>query len=272
MKIEKLSMLSLSAILLSAATASAAVQYNEFGYDMPSTDNGKEFIELAGTPGESLDGVWLVVLEGDVGGGGGVVEQAISLLSQSIGSNGLFLVRDSAAGNDPAPAAGTNIFVNDFTPDIENNTSNHILVRNFTSTVGTDLDSTDDGVLDSTPWTEVLDAVTLLENSGAELNYLATAGKVSSSIGNPDSAFRLTDGRWVGVVSDSPPGSGVGPYPLTGATTTLRLFDGTELDDATLDNPALTPGNINPTVVPEPAALSLLGIGGLAMLRRRRTR
>lgn len=251
---------------VAAQQASAAVKYNEIVYDAPGADGGQEFVELIGTPGESLTGVTLVVIEGDAGaaGGGGVVEQAVSLDGQVIGSNGLFLIRDSSTILSPAPAAGTTILVHDFTPDIENNTSNHFLVRNFSSSVGTDLDTTDDGVLDSTPWSEVLDSLTMLENSGTEFNYTGTASPAGLT---PDYVFRATDGQLIAGVGATAAVAGVGPYTYN---DTLKSFDGTSVPLSSLDITTFTPGNVNPSVIPEPASLSLLALGALAMGRRRR--
>jgi hypothetical protein len=39
-----------------------------------------------------------------------------------------------------------------------------MLVRNFTGTNGSDLDTNDDGTLDITPWVEVIDSIALIES------------------------------------------------------------------------------------------------------------
>ncbi|RYG67089.1 hypothetical protein EON77_16815, partial [bacterium] len=122
---------------LAPAFASAAVTFNEIGFDMPGTDDGKEFIELRGTPGESLDGLSYVTVEADSGGNIGSVEQVIRLDGLTIGSNGLLLIRDADTVLQPAPAAGTTVTIRsaELSKDLENDSNNHLLVRNLSASV-----------------------------------------------------------------------------------------------------------------------------------------
>lgn len=267
---------------VTGTVASASVQLNEIGYDMPGTDNGKEFVELRGTPGESLDGLTYLIVEGDAGasGGGGVVEHSIALDGYSIGSNGLFLIRDAATDLVPVPAAGTNVLVHDFNPDIENNSSNHLLVRGLDASlvsVGTDLDGpggADDGAFDTTPWLSLEDSLTMLENSGVEYSYASTSGNISPLAAgfNPDFAVRLDDGQWVAVYANNgnAAGSGSGPYSLSASGVEVRRFsDGSIVPASALVGATLTPGSANPSLVPEPV-LAMSAASAIAVVRRRR--
>ncbi len=77
-------------VLCLVATATQALPvFSEVYYDAPGSDDGQLFVELAGIPGASLDGL---VIEG-VNGSNGAVGPTITL-SGSIGVDGLFLVAD----------------------------------------------------------------------------------------------------------------------------------------------------------------------------------
>ena len=82
-----------SACFIAFAGWAGAVQampiISELYYDAPGSDDGLSFIEIAGEPGTSLDGV---SIEG-VNGSNGAVGPTI-LLSGSIGLGGLFVVAD----------------------------------------------------------------------------------------------------------------------------------------------------------------------------------
>jgi hypothetical protein len=138
----------------------------------PGTDDGFEYFEVLGSPGQSLANMYFIVIEGDAAGPG-VIDQVKSLGALSLGANGLLLWRDGATVLVPAPDAATTVNVNDFSPDIENGSNTFMLVEATTApTVGTDVDSNDDGVINTSglPWTSVVDAVSIIENDGAA-NY-----------------------------------------------------------------------------------------------------
>lgn len=127
------------------ATSPCDVRLNEIRIDEPGPDR-HEFFELSGTPGESLDGIVYLVLGDDPkdGLGSGVVETCIPLDGRKLDENGLLLVGD---------------LVNRF-ENADNVT--HMLVRGFVGTLGVDLDRDDDGVLDSTPFAEIVDRLALI--------------------------------------------------------------------------------------------------------------
>jgi hypothetical protein len=77
--------------LLLAATpeAHALPLISEVFYDAVGSDDGKGFVELSGTPGTSLDGMRLEVVNGD----NGAVVTALNL-SGAFGASGLFVVAD----------------------------------------------------------------------------------------------------------------------------------------------------------------------------------
>ncbi|MCP4907277.1 MAG: PEP-CTERM sorting domain-containing protein [bacterium] len=75
-----------------AGGAHALPLLSEVYYDAPGSDDGQSFVELAGEPGESLDGYTLEGLNGH----NGVVGPTI-ILSGMIGTGGLFVVADQTS-------------------------------------------------------------------------------------------------------------------------------------------------------------------------------
>lgn len=90
----------LFALFLPAASAALPI-LSEVFYDAEGSDDGHVFVELAGSPGTPLDGLWL---EG-VNGFDGSVTVHLEL-SGSIGPSGLFVVADRTGGGTSfVPAA-----------------------------------------------------------------------------------------------------------------------------------------------------------------------
>jgi len=166
------------AALCAAITGTAAAQpgtppeiyINEVFVNPPGADNGSEYFEIRSCdPFRPLEGLTFLVIEGD-GAAAGTIDQALPLTGQSTGGNGLFLWRDATVPMLPPPEPGTNIFIQDFVPDIENGGQTYMLVRGFTGSVGQDLDTDNDGVLDLAPWGAVIDAVAYSEASPAAVS------------------------------------------------------------------------------------------------------
>lgn len=257
----------LMAICGLAAVATADVRLNELLLNPPGSDNGQEFFELSGTPGQSLNGMWLVVIEGD-GTAGGVVDKVIDLNGFSLGSNGLFLWRDAISVIDTSldagvqgPDAGTTINVADFDPDIENGSNTYLLVSGFSGAITNDLDTNNDGVLDLTPWASVVDGIGFLENDTDNRAYAAQLGFTDfgpNAAYNADILIRGTDNVWYGSdVLGTNPG---GPYTLDPTRNSTGLANAADF--------CATPGVAN--VIPAPSVLALAGMGALAAGRRRR--
>lgn len=162
----------LALCFLMPAFADAAV-INEARIDQTSTDND-EYFELAGDPGESLDGLTYVVI-GDGTGGSGVIENATDLTGNAIPADGHFLCAESTFGAVGSPFEG---IVPDFIASLNfENSDNvtHLLVSDFTGTVGDDLDVDEDGNLDNPPWSAEVDCVAFIETVGSgDLVYCGT--------------------------------------------------------------------------------------------------
>ncbi len=144
-----------------------AVLINEIRIDQPGADTD-EYFELVGAPGTPLDGLtYIVIGDGAPAAGSGVIEAIVPLDGFSINANGFFVAAESTftLGGADAILPGGNPL------NFENaDNVTHLLVWNFTGALDDDLDLDDNGVLDITPWQEVVDAVGLIT-----ANYPPTA-------------------------------------------------------------------------------------------------
>ncbi len=145
-----------------AAHAGGGIVINEIRTDQFSTDN-QEYFELKGPASASLDGLTYIVI-GDGAGASGVIESVTDLTGFSIAVDGLFLVAESTFNDAPDPYG----LVADLTAtlDFENSDNvTHMLVSGFTGADNDDLDTDDDGVLDVTPWSAIVDVIAIIEEA-----------------------------------------------------------------------------------------------------------
>lgn len=148
---------------------------NEVRIDQTGTDDD-EYFELIGAGSSSLNGLTYLVI-GDGTGGSGVVENVTDLTGQAIPADGYFVAAEGATFTLATEDYSTTL-------NFENGDNvTHMLVSNFTGASGDDLDTDDDGVLDITPWTAMVDCVALVETvgSGDEIYCATTVG--------PDGSF-----------------------------------------------------------------------------------
>ncbi|MEN8160043.1 MAG: hypothetical protein ABFS41_08235 [Myxococcota bacterium] len=92
--------------LLTAAPAGALPLLSEVFYDASGADDGQSFVELAGTPGASLDGL---VIEGVNGSNGSVTHSLV--LTGTFGGDGLFVVADQMSDGTTL-VAGADLLLN----------------------------------------------------------------------------------------------------------------------------------------------------------------
>ena len=167
------------------------VSINEIRIDQPGANDPDEYIELVGPPGASLDGLSYVVL-GDPGTG--FVEYVLSLNGGVIGPSGFFVIAEGTFTLGVADLTSALTFENA-------DTTTHMLLRTFSGSLGNQLDADADGVLDSTPWFSVGDALAIVDLGSAELPYGPGASCVGSPYcnqltiaGDPEHVFRCGDG------------------------------------------------------------------------------
>lgn len=172
-------------------TATHAANISEIRIDQPGTDTD-EYFELKGSANESLVGLSYIVI-GDGSTGSGTIESVTDLETQSLDANGLFLVAKSTF------SLATPNLISNFSFENSDNVT-HMLVAGFTGAVGDDIDTDDDGVIDFTPYSNIVDSVALKENDSGELLYSTTiVGPDGSFV--PGHSYLCDDGWRIGVFS-----------------------------------------------------------------------
>ena len=128
------------------------MHFNEIRVDQAGADDD-EFIELAATPNSVLD-VELIVI-GDGAGGSGTIDD-IEFISAIVPASGLVVIAESTFSG-----------VADVTTTLNLENSDNLtflLVDLSKLSVGTDLDTNDDGTLDVVTWGQTFDIVALVED------------------------------------------------------------------------------------------------------------
>lgn len=154
---------------------------NEFVFNHTGADTD-EFVEVLSGANTDLSAYWLLEIEGD-SNAAGTIDEVIQLGTTD--ANGYFTT-----------AFGSNTF--------ENGTVALLLVKNFTGTLGQDLDTNDDGVLDTTPWEEITDDIGVNDGGASDLNY-ATVTLLQSFDGSTftvGGASRFPNGKDTNATTD----------------------------------------------------------------------
>ncbi len=177
------------------------VKISEIRIDQPDADND-EYFELAGPVASGLSSLTYLVI-GDGAGESGVIEAAIPLTGRMMASTGFFVVAEETTTHITANLTTSLNFEND-----DNVT--HLLVQGFSGAVGDDLDAQDDGALDSTPWTHLVDCIGLVATVGSgDLLYCDTRiGPDGTFV--PGHVYRCNEGWRIGKFAlgeDDTPGA-----------------------------------------------------------------
>ena len=209
--LQKRSLLLAAALALIAVPA-WALNINEVRIDQTGSDND-EYFELAGLPAEALTDYTYIVI-GDGTGACGVVEAIVPLAGYSVQADGFV-----SFGEGTMTIATPDVILAGTNPLNFENSDNvtHMLVRGWTGAANVDLDTNDDGVLDVTPWTAIVDCVGLTNgvapNCAGGVEYLycaAVAGPDGTFV--PGHVFLCSEGWRVGPFDPSvgmdTPGSG----------------------------------------------------------------
>ena len=212
----------LSILLTAALAAQAQVELSEIRIDQPSTDND-EYFELAGAAGTSLSGMTYLVI-GDGSGGSGVVEAVVDLAGQSIPASGFFVAAEASFTLGTADLTANLNFEN-------SDNVTHLLVDGFVGANGDDLDTNDDGVLDSTPWSSLIDCVGLVETVGSGDRIYCT-----DTVG-PDGSFVPAHSLDCGADWEIGAYDPVGGFDTPGAANTCPQVS-VEINEVRIDQPS----------------------------------
>jgi hypothetical protein len=260
---------------LDAAPVVGNFVINEVGINPPGgNDNNYEYVEIlnAGGGAASLQGLALVLVRSNANDATisvGTITEAWNLNEFTTGANSLLLLgNDYPSGDIPwgryidpetqiadpeAPATQVPVRLSSMgDEDIgDNNGFTLLLVQNYNGTIGQDLDTNNDGVLDVNPWTAIKDSVGFDQTTGTGKTYaqakltpsiLYDIDNVSRTLGNTTTN---SAGAWYGgdYGGNSPFSIG---FQDTAARPVLGGFRG-----------AATPGRTNLNASPTPAAILL---------------
>jgi predicted extracellular nuclease len=199
---------------LNPCSGAVEPKINEFVFNHVGTDT-HEYAEIFGSPDTDYSAYTLLQIEGD-GTGAGVIDSTHTV--ESTDTNGFWY---------------TGFLSNVF----ENGTVTLLLVKDFTGAVGNDLDTNNDGVFDSTPWSALVDDVAVSDGGAGDVTYSSTvlAPGFSGSPFTPGGASRFPDGASDWVLNDF---DGAGLPGFLGSPVVGEAYN--------------TPGAANELVVPPP--------------------
>ncbi len=148
---------------------------NEFRISQPGADDD-EFIELFGPSAASLDGLTLLAVSGEFSPG--QIDFAFDLTGGATDANGLFFIGNAALDTgtfDPGDLT--------LSGSLFGSPTTFLLVSGFSGAAGDDLDTNDDGVFDTTPFSAIIDSVSIIDGDATpDVNF-------SSVVIGPDGAF-----------------------------------------------------------------------------------
>ncbi|MBN1296673.1 formylglycine-generating enzyme family protein [bacterium] len=208
-----------------------SIVINEIRVNQPSTDNDEYFELICSTPGSSLARLtYLVIGDNSLASPLGVIESVTDLSSYSLPESDYYFLVAEATFNYPGVTPDVVLSGNGL--NFENENVTHLLVADFSGTHGQDLDTDDDGTLDITPWSQVVDAIGLVQTVGSGDRYYGASlgfediGPDGTSL--PGHVSRCPDGMtWlIGVfekgIDDSPgdPNICTTPTPVPTSTPT----------------------------------------------------
>ncbi len=182
-----------------------SIGLNEIRVAQPG-DKLIRYVELAGPVGASLQDLSLVILSGrGAAGESGVITAAIPLDGQSLGERGYFLISPTTTVFGARPDR-----VEPLDLDDDDNLT-ILLVRGFSGQPDQDLDADNDGRLDRTPWTEVIDDIALVRFPTPDQQNNAASVYSDTRVGPFDSNYlplhvlrHPTTGEWrMGAVAST---------------------------------------------------------------------
>ena len=165
---------------------------NELRTKQPGAPDTDEYFEIKGEPGQSLDGLSVIILGGDGCEPEGVVIEQYNLWGQTVPSSGYFVMGDSTL------SLGTGFVDYELELDIiDGGNLTFALAWNFTGAKGQVLDTDASCSLDLTPWQELAgDVVASYGDGSMNCTYLGAIEIGPDGIYSPGHLYRCGDGKW----------------------------------------------------------------------------
>lgn len=155
---------------------------NEFVFNHSGEDSF-EFVELFGTVSTDFSNLTLITIEGEQADGPGVITSVI------------------AVGSTNASGYWWTGFKTD---EYGNGAQTLLLVDGFSGSLEDDLDTDNDGTLDTTPWTEIIDGLAIDDGTTDARVYadLVLSSTIDGGAFPPGGASRFPNGTYTGQISD----------------------------------------------------------------------
>nr|WP_194300047.1 Hint domain-containing protein [Acetobacter musti] len=178
----------------------------------PTGTDTHEFIEVKGDPSTDYTGWSLVVIDGDLPNAAGKIDNIYNLGTTD------------ADGYWVTPY-GSNV--------LQNGSQTVLLVKDFTGTLGQDLDPDKDGVLNTTPWSTIADSIAVRDSDATDPAYAGAPVLTGAAAAG---ASRIPDGHDTDSASDwvtnDPSLAGIDGYGTAAAKGTVLNTPGAANDSA----------------------------------------
>ncbi|MEM6363779.1 MAG: lamin tail domain-containing protein [Planctomycetota bacterium] len=222
-----------------------------------------EVVDLSSSSGIDLTAVSVIVISDQTDLGR--IESAVSLQGIATDAAGISLI---AGPDHPTTESLTDIEVDQF--DFDGSAKTVLLVTGFSASIGDDLDAADSGNLDYTPWSQILDSVSISGDAGLRRVADATGSFVplardDESLDTPGQSNVLPAGVQItvdeGVLSEANPVTidahvSLTAAPASNVTATITSNGELLLDDST--SPAVL--TFTPTNWFQPQTLTLQAV------------
>jgi hypothetical protein len=234
---------------------------NEFVFNHTGADT-HEYVEIYGAPSTDYSAYTIVEIEGD-GTGAGLIDDGTT-----------------AVGTTDANGFWCNAYQSDL---YENGTVTLLLVMGYSGSVGNDIDTDDDGVIDTTYWTSIVDGVGVHDGGASDHTYAGVElgdNYDGLSAYHPGGASRIPNGYDSDSIWDwrrndfdgdglpDPPFSS--PTPTDGEATNTPCATNGTATAVTLAALGASSGGLSAVLLGLGLVAMLTGGGYLALRRRRK--
>ncbi len=183
--LSRISLLCIVACWLTPGTVDAQV-INEYVANHTGDPDDHEYVEIFGTPSTDYSNLTIVEIEGDVSTSTGTIGRIDQFYPVgSTDSDGFWMTAY-------------------LTGELENGSMTLLLVDGFSGVIGDDVDSDNDGVIDTTFWTSIIDDVSVWDDDPGDGLYSVTvlSSAMDGSTYTPGGASRIPNGTDTDTLDD----------------------------------------------------------------------